>query len=297
MEERPFGKTGESFPILSFGAQRIVDGHGCSQETAIKMVNYALDQGIRYFDTAWLYSEGQSEERLGLVAKHRRKEMWIATKVFARGHTQARRQLEDSLRRLHTDYVDEWRLHAVSTIDELNKLTAPKGALQTAIEARQEGLIRHISISGHVNPQVQLEALRRFPFDSVLCALSVLDHFIISFAEELVPVAQAKGVAVIGMKVMGLGRLNHIYDRALRYSMGLPVSTVIVGMETMEQLEMNLKVAREFQPLSDAERLQLFKEVLPLVNPQTVAWKAGDWNDPQGWVKRALPSNIGNYWE
>ena len=297
MEERPFGKTGYSFPILSFGAQRIVDSQGCSQETALRMVNHALDQGIRYFDTAWIYSEGQSEERLGMVAKHRRKEMWIATKVWARGQAQARRQLEESLRRLQTDYVDEWRLHSVSSTDELNKLTAPRGALQAAIKAKQEGLVRFISISGHVNPQIQVEALRRFPFDSVLCALSVLDHFILSFAEELVPAAQAKGVAVVGMKVMGLGRLNHIYDRALRYTLGLPVSTAIVGMETMEQLERNLNVARDFQPLTDTERLQLFQEVLPMVRPETVPWKAGDWSNPVAWEQRTSIRDIVRYWE
>ncbi len=297
MEQRPFGKTGENFPILSFGAQRIVDSHGCSEETAIRMLNYALDQGIRYFDTAWIYSAGQSEQRVGLVAKHRRKEMWIATKVWARGQKEARLQLEESLRRLQTDYVDELRLHNVWSIGELDKVTAPDGALQAAIKARKEGLVKHISISGHTNPQVQVEALARFPFDSVLCALSVLDHFILSFAEELVPVARARGVAVVGMKVMGLGQLSHIYDRALRYTLGLPISTAIVGMESMEQLEQNLAIADNFKPLSDDERLQLFREVLPLVKPDVVAWKAGDWNKPVAWTKRAPLTNPGHSWK
>jgi len=89
MEERPYGKTGEKFPILSFGAQRIVDSRGCSERDAIRIVNYALDNGIRYFDTAWIYSDGQSEERVGKVARHRRKEMWIATKVWSRSRNEA----------------------------------------------------------------------------------------------------------------------------------------------------------------------------------------------------------------
>ena len=84
MEERPFGKVGVKFPILGFGAQRVVDAHGCSEDQALKIMNYALDQGIRYFDTAWVYSDGQSEERVGKVAKRRRKEMWIATKTITR---------------------------------------------------------------------------------------------------------------------------------------------------------------------------------------------------------------------
>jgi aryl-alcohol dehydrogenase-like predicted oxidoreductase len=286
MEQRPFGKTGEKFSILSFGAQRIVGDHGCSEEEAIRIVNHAIDRGIRYFDTAWVYSRGQSEERVGKVARYRRKEMWIATKVWARAREEARRQLEESLSRLQTDYVDEWRMHNIWSIGELDKITAPRGALEAAVQARDEGLVRYISISGHTNPQIQIEALERFPFDSVLCATSVLDHFILSFAEEFLPLANAKGVAVVGMKVMGLGSLVHIYDKALRYTFGLPISTAIVGMESMEQLERNLAVAEEYQPLTDEERLELFQVVLPIVTPESVPWKAEDWQNPVEWKKR-----------
>lgn len=286
MEQRPFGKTGEKFPILSFGAQRIVDEHGCSEKEALRMVNHALDQGIRYFDTAWIYSFGQSEERLGKVAEHRRKEMWIATKVWSRDAREARSQLEDSLRRLKTDYVDEWRMHNVWCFEELDKLLGPGGALEAAVKARREGLVRYISISGHTDPQVQVEALNKFPFDSVLCALSVLDHFIFSFAEELLPVANSRGVAVVGMKVIGLGALAKIYDKALCYTLGLPICTAIVGMETMDQLTKNIAVAESFKPLSDEERLQLFKEVLPLTSPKTLRWKARNWDEKLGWNRR-----------
>ncbi len=286
MEKRPFGKTGEQFTILSFGAQRIVDGHNCSEEEAVKMVNYALDKGIKYFDTAWLYSDGQSEERLGKVARHRRSEMWIATKTVARDRSGARRQLEESLRRLNTDYVDEWRFHNVYAFEDLDKILSPGGALEAALEARQQGLVRYISISGHSNPGIQIEALERFPFDSVLCAVSVLDHFILSFAEEFLPVANAKNVAVVGMKVMGLGALAHIYDKALRYTLSLPISTAIVGMESMEQLQNNIKVAEENRPLTDVERLELFREIMPMVKPEIVAWKAEDWDNPGEWNKR-----------
>ena len=286
MEQRPFGKTGEKFSILSFGAQRIVDGHRCSEEEALGMINHALDSGIRYFDTAWIYSAGQSEERLGKVAQHRRKEMWIATKVWARGRQEARRQLTESLERLQTDYVDEWRVHNVWCLEDLDKVTAPGGVLEAAVKARDEGLVRYISISGHTDPRVQLEALERFPFDTVLCATSVLDHFICSFAEEFVPVANSRGVAVVGMKVMGLGRLAHIYDRALRYTFGLPISTAIVGMESMEQLKMNIAVAEGYRPLSDEERLRLFREGLPMVSPKTLPWKANDWLSPTRWCRQ-----------
>jgi hypothetical protein len=286
MEQRLFGKTGEKLPILGFGAQRIVDSHGCSEEEAVKMVNHALDNGIRYFDTAWIYSGGQSEERVGKVARHRRREMWIATKAWSRHRDEARHQLEESLKRLQTDYVDEWRMHNVWSFGELDMITASGGALEAAVQARDEGLVRYINISGHTNPRVQIEALERFPFDSVLCATSVLDHFILSFVEEFLPIANSKGVAVVGMKVMALGNLAYIYDKALRYAFSLPITTAIVGMETMDQLEKNLAVANAYQPLTDAERLDLFQEVLPLVRPETVPWKAEDWENPVEWKRR-----------
>ena len=286
MEQRIFGKTGEKFSILSFGGQRIVDGHGCTETEAIKIVNYAIDHDIRYFDTAWLYSKGQSEERIGKVSRHRSKEMWIATKVRARDKDGARKQLEESLKRLQTDHVDEWRFHDVFSFNELDQITHPGGALEAAIQAKAEGYIRHISISGHSNPRVQVEALNRFPFDSVLCALSVMDRFILSFADEFLPAAKAKGTAVIGMKVLGLGRLGPVYDKALRYAFALPVDTVIVGMESMEQLQKNLAVAENYKPLTDVERLELYREILPKVTPENLPWKSDNWGQPTTWKKR-----------
>ena len=286
METRPFGSTGERFPILSLGCQRIVDDHQCTEEQAVAILNTALDRGIRYFDTAWVYSHGQSERRVGLVAKHRRNEMWIATKAWDRTRDGARRQLEESLARLQTGHVDEWRLHNVYDMAQLDKCCAPGGALEAMVQARQEGLVRYLSLSGHSDPRVQIEALRRFPFDSVLMAASVLDHFIYSFAEEFLPVANAKGVATIAMKVFALGKLAPVYDRALRYTLGLPVSTAIVGCASMEELENDLRIAEEFVPLSGPERLALFRDVLPMVAPQNMPWKTTDWGNPVEWKPR-----------
>jgi aryl-alcohol dehydrogenase-like predicted oxidoreductase len=286
METRPFGKTGQAFPILSFGGQRIVDEHDCTEDEAVAIVNTALDRGIRYFDTAWFYSNGQAETRLGKVVKHRRSEMWIATKTWDTSRDGACRQLETSLTRLQTDYVNEWRLHNVWDYARLNEFTGKGGALEAAVQAREEGLVRHISISCHTDPQILVEALKRFPFDSALMALSALDHFMLSFAEEFLPIANAKGVATIGMKVLGLGSLTHDVERSLRYAFSLPVSTVIVGMETMAQLEQNLAIAESFTPMTDEERLAFFKEIIPLVRPEKMRWKATDWDHPAEWVQR-----------
>jgi aryl-alcohol dehydrogenase-like predicted oxidoreductase len=289
METRPFGKTGESFPILSFGAQRIVDDEGCTQDQALAILNTALDRGIRYFDTAWVYSHGQSEKRVGMVARERRDEMWIATKVFDTTRDGARRQLEESLTRLQTDHVDEWRLHNVWDFQRLDQMTGKGGALEAAVQAREEGLVRFISISGHSNPQVQIEALRRFPFDTALVAVSVLDHFIYSFAHEFLPVAAQKGVGIVGMKIFGYKKLAHVADRALRYALALPLTTVIAGCSTMEQLEADLAVAESFVPMTGPERLVFFREISPMVKPENMPWKAADWGNPTEWKPRQEP--------
>jgi aryl-alcohol dehydrogenase-like predicted oxidoreductase len=293
METRPFGRTGESFPILSFGAQRIVDEEGCSEDQAIEILNTALDRGIRYFDTAWIYSQGQSEERVGLVAKHRRAEMWIATKTWHTTRDGARRQLEESLTRLQTDHVNEWRLHNVWGFDRLDEMTGKGGALEAAVQAREEGLVRNISISGHTDPQVQIEALRRFPFDTALVAVSVLDHFINSFAEEFLPVAAQQGIGVVGMKVFGYKKLASVADRALRYALGLPVTTIIAGCSKLSELEADLAVAESFTPMTGPERLDLYREVLPMVKPENMPWKASDWGNPTEWKPRREPSGPG----
>jgi aryl-alcohol dehydrogenase-like predicted oxidoreductase len=290
METRSFGKTGESFPILSFGAQRIVDEEGCSQDQALAILNTAIDRGIRYFDTAWIYSQGQSEERVGMVAKHRRGEMWIATKTWDTTRDGARRQLEESLTRLQTDHVNEWRMHNVWGFDRLDQMTGKGGALEAMVQAREEGLVRNLSISGHTDPQVQLEALRRFPFDTSLVAVSVLDHFIYSFAEEFLPVAARLGVGVVGMKIFGYKKLAHVADHALQYALGLPLTTVIAGCSTMAELEADLAVAESFTPMTGPERLAFFQEILPLVKPENMPWKSSEWGNPVEWKPRAEPS-------
>jgi predicted aldo/keto reductase-like oxidoreductase len=168
----------------------------------------------------------------------------------------------------------------------LDAFTNKGGALEAAIQAREEGLVRYISISGHTDPQILIEALNRFPFDSALIAVSAMDHFILSFAEEFIPIANARGVATIGMKVLGLGSLTHEVQRSLRYAFSLPLSTVIVGMETMAQLKQNMEIAASFTPMTDEERLSFFKDIITLVRPEKIRWKAADWDNPTQWAPR-----------
>lgn len=193
MNERSFGRTGWQVPILSFGAQRIVDEHNCTEEEAIQIVHTAIERGITYFDTAPSYSDGQSEYRLGLALQGgRREQVKIATKTHDRTRDGSWRLLEESLKRLQTDYVDEWRLHNIVDLQQLDSCFTQDGALKALQEAQEQGVVKKLSISGHTNPQVQVEALRRFDFDSALVALSALDHHIYSFAHEFLPLAMEK---------------------------------------------------------------------------------------------------------
>jgi len=291
MEKRPFGKTGVELPILSLGCQRLVNEEGCNQDQAVAILEQALKRGVWYFDTAPSYSEGESERRVGLVAMSRRTDMWIATKVNETTRDGARRQLEASLGRLQTDHVEEVRLHNVFSFDRLNAMTSKGGALEALIEARDEGLVRFISISGHANPQVLVEAIRRFPFDTALCAVSALDHFIYSFAEEFLPFALQKCMGVVGMKVLGFKSLAGDWQRALRYSMGLPITTVIAGCSTIEQLDGDIDLAEDFVPMTSVERLAFFRDILPMVTPQNMPWKSKDWAR-KDWIERKEPFGL-----
>jgi predicted aldo/keto reductase-like oxidoreductase len=283
MLRRKFGKTGKTFPILSLGCQRIVDEHDCTQDQAVEILNTAIDRGIEYFDTAWAYSAGQSEERVGLVAKDRRDEMWIATKATDRTRDGALKQLDDSLKRLQTDHVDEWRMHNVGTMEDLDSCFAKNGVLEAMEEAKKQGMVKHISISGHTNPQVQKTAIERYNFDSVLMAASILDHMVYSFAHDFLPMANQKEIGTIGMKVFAFGKLADVWDTALKYTLSLPVSTVIVGCSTLDELNKDIDLAESFTPMTDPERLESLKKLMNRVVPDNLRWKADDWGNPTKW--------------
>ncbi len=272
-------------PFLGLGCQRLVDTANCLESEARRVLEAAYEGGLRYFDVAWVYGLGQAEARLGGLARTHRSSMWIATKSADRTRSGAFRQLEESLVRLQTDHVDEWRLHNLATLEELDQCFRPGGAIQAAIQAKEQGMARAIGVSGHTHPRVLSEALRRFPFDSVMFPASVLDHFIYSFEDEFLAGAQAGGVATVAMKALGLGKLSHLFDRALRYTLGLPVSMVVVGCSKLEELEKDLRVAEGFIPLDEAEQQALFQAVQPLVTPRNVPWKAQEWGRTGKWIE------------
>jgi uncharacterized protein len=258
---RPFGATGVTVPLIGYGTAPLGKEH-ITREHAVRCLNHAIDHGITYLDTSPDYG---SEPHVGEVMRTRRAEVFLATKVNRRSMEGVLDELRESLDRLQTDHVDLVQVHAVNAWADLEQALATDGAVAALEEARAEGLVRYIGITGHARPELLAHALRQYHFDSVLCALGMADHLVTSPDTFLLPVAQEKNTAVIAMKVLGHGTSPNV-ERALRYSLGLPgVAVAIIGMDQIEQIDQNVAIAARFQPLTEDERQQLIAEVQPLV--------------------------------
>ncbi len=286
MPTRSFGKTGYKVGILSLGGQATLEQEG-TEELSEKMINRAIDLGVNYIDTAASYGGGVSQKHIGMVMKTRRKEVWLSTKTHDRSYDGSMRLLEESLNSLQTDHLDMWQLHNVQRKEEVDQIFAEDGALKALIKAREEGIVRHLGVTGHYEPLVLLDCINRFPFDAILMALNAADVHYLSFKNYLLPEAQKKGMAIIGMKVATRGRMISTWTpppleeqpermrtplpgtltirEALSYNMTLPVSTTILGVDNLEQIEENMKIASGFTPLSEKEMEALEYKTLPIV--------------------------------
>jgi predicted aldo/keto reductase-like oxidoreductase len=261
---RPMGKTGLNVSILGMGGFHL--GTAAGQAEVNNMVAKALDHGINFFDNAWEYHEGASEERVGAALKGKRDQAIVMTKVCTHGRKKevAMRMLEESLTRLQTDHLDVWQVHEVVYYNDPEKCYAPEGVLEALAAAKQQGKVRFVGFTGHKNPSIHLEMLKGgFPFDTVQMPLNPFDDSYRSFQREVLPVAVERGMAVFGMKSMGgsgemisMGALTP--TEALGFAMSLPgVSTTISGMDSMRVLDQNLAILRDFKPLSGEQMAAL----------------------------------------
>lgn len=286
MPTRSFGKTGYKVGILSLGGQATLEMKGTEEESE-KIINRAIDLGVNYIDTAASYGGGISQLNIGKVMKMRRHEVWLSSKTHDRTYDGSMRLLEESLRNLQTDHLDTWQLHNVQTKDQLNQIFAGDGAIKAMEKAKAEGMVRNIGITGHFEPLVLLEAIKRYPFDSILMAINAADIHYLSFKNYLLPEAQKRGIAIIGMKVATRGRMLSSWTpppleeqqerlrtplrgtitikEALSYNMSLPVSTTIIGIDNVSQIEEDVKIASEFSPLCEAEMKEIEFKTLPIV--------------------------------
>jgi aryl-alcohol dehydrogenase-like predicted oxidoreductase len=259
--QRPFGATGEQVPLIGYGTAPLGKDH-ITREHAVRCLNHAIDQGITYLDTSPDYG---SEPHVGAVMRRRRDEVFLATKINRRSKEGVLEEVKRSLDRLQTDHVDLIQVHAVNASADLEQALAPDGAVAALEQARADGLVRFIGITGHARPELLAHALRRYPFDSVLVALGIADHLVTAPETFLLPLTRERNTAVVAMKVLGHGEFSNI-DLALRYSLGLPgVSLAIIGMDSIEQINQNVAIAARFKPLSEEERQKLIEEVRPIV--------------------------------
>jgi aryl-alcohol dehydrogenase-like predicted oxidoreductase len=261
---RPLGATGVTVPLLGYGTAPL-GKERISRAHAERCLNHAINKGITYLDTSPDYG---SEPHVGAVMRSRRDEVFLATKINKRRRESVLEELQQSLDKLQTDHVDLIQIHSISAYADLEQVFADDGTVVALEEARTQGLVRFIGITGHARPELLAHALQEYQFDTVLCALGIVDHLVSAADKFLLPVAQERKTGVIAMKVLGHGTFPNA-ARGLRYALGLPgVTLAIVGMDKTEHIDQNVEIAANFKPLEESEFDQLVKDVRPLIEKE-----------------------------
>jgi len=273
MPERPLGRTGHVPRLFSLGGQASIE-QADKHDVSIAIINRAIDLGVNYIDTAAAYGrprdpakqrwelDGISQTFVGEVMATRRKEVFLASKTDDRTRDGSLKLLEQSLRLLKTDHLDLWQLHNVQRDEQLEQIFGKDGAIEALIKARDQKMVRFLGITGHFDPAVLAKGIERFDFDTILMALNAADTHRLSFQQELLPLANKKKMGIIGMKIPARDRLFKpgsvtTMKDAMSYVLTLPVSTVIIGCKTVEQLEENIAIAKGFTPLRAAEMARI----------------------------------------
>ena len=266
---RPLGKTGVNVSMLCLGGWHI--GSIKDEKEAIKIMHAAIDEGMTFFDNAWDYHDGGSELVMGkaLATDGKRKKVFLMTKNCARDGKGTRQHLEDSLKRLQTDVIDLWQFHEIN-YDNDPDWVMEQGGLAEALKAQKEGKVRFIGFTGHKDPHIHLNMLSRHTWATAQMPINVCDAHYRSFAKQVVPEANKKGVGVIGMKSLGGGgdRKGRFIDEkvcgveeARRYALSQPIASLVVGIDAMEVLKQDVENARRFKPMTEAEAKALLDKV------------------------------------
>lgn len=264
---RKFGRTEAIVSAIGLGGHTFAEAK--TEGEAIRIVQEAVDSGMTFLDNAWEYHEGKSEELMGKALDGgRREKAFLMTKCCTHGRDKkvAMQQLEESLRRLRTDRLDLWQIHEVVYYGDPARHFAPGGAIEALLEAKQQGKVRFIGFTGHKDPDIHLDMLARgFPFDACQLPLSGFDASFRSFQRRVLPVLQQQGIAAIGMKSLN-GTADAVKkgviraEDAIRYAMSLPVAVTVSGIDSLDLLRENLRIARAFTPMARDERLALEKQ-------------------------------------
>jgi aryl-alcohol dehydrogenase-like predicted oxidoreductase len=256
---RRLGRTGHEVTQFALGGEGVLRTHGRVAE-AVAVIQRALDQGVNYCDTAPAYAG--SLDYYGAALGDRRGEVFLASKTHDRTRDGSLRLLDESLKRLRTDHLDLWQLHDLRTVQDLRAIFGRGGALEALVQARAEGRVRFLGITGHQDPAMLLEAMKQFDFDTVLVALNGADVHRLSFAHTVLREAASRDMGVIGMKVYAAGMLVRAGNKgltpeeAMGYVLSLTgVSTVVIGCSSPAEVDQNASIARGFEPFP-ADRLQ-----------------------------------------
>jgi uncharacterized protein len=267
MPYRVLGRTGEKVSILGVGGFHV----GVPEESeAIRMVRTAIDEGVSFMDNAWEYNGGVSEIRMGKALRDGyRDKVFLMTKVCARDAKGAAAQLDESLRRFETDHIDLWQFHECNYDNDPDLVFANDGAIHAAIRAREQGKVRFIGFTGHKSPHIHLKMLDQdFEWDALQMPVNVCDAHYRSFSRQVLPVALARGIAVIAMKTQGGGAIPQKASltphECLHYSMSMNVPVCLSGMTSASQVAENVAFAKRFRPLTADARAALLAKVEPL---------------------------------
>jgi len=260
---RPLGKTGEKVSIVGVGGWHVAS---IPQRDSIALMHEAIDEGINFFDNAWDYHDGRAEEVMGkaLATGGRRQKVFLMTKDCNRDYKGSLAHLDDSLRRLRTDHLDLWQFHEINYPDDPDWVF-DRGALKAAVEAKKAGKVRYIGFTGHKDIDYLLKMLAKpFEWDTVQMPINILDAHYRSFQKKVLPESNRRQIGAIGMKSLACGVLPKEagLDASLcrRYALSLPISTLVCGITSRENLKQDLAVARGFKPLTTAEIEQLLAE-------------------------------------
>jgi aryl-alcohol dehydrogenase-like predicted oxidoreductase len=262
---RKLGRTGAQVRAVSLGGEGILRTRGRARE-AVPVILEALRLGVRYCDTAPAYAQSQDYYGAAFreVGLRGRAGVFLASKTHERTRDGALHLLDDSLRRLGTGWLDLWQMHDLRSSAEVDVLCRKGGALEAALEAKADGRVRFIGLTGHHDPRVLLEAMARFDFDNVLVPINPADPRRNPFVPTVVAEARRRGMGVVGMKSLAAGLLVEAAPASelLRYTATF-ADTVIVGCSSVAEVRANLAVADEFSPMSEAEQRALEARVAP----------------------------------
>ena len=270
---RVFGKTGEKLTVIGQAGGRFPL---CTFEEAKAITLRAYDLGVNYFDNAHGYWNGRSEEVFGAVLPQFRKDVFITTKSTDRTRKGAEAELDLSLKRLKTDYVDLWQIHAVGEMDQVDRIFGPGGAIEAFEAAKKAGKCRFMGFTGHRDPHVHLAMLERYDeYDTILMPLHPADPSYLSFEELVLPLANERGLGIQGMKSLANAKLLQSLSvrQCIQYVLSLPIHCLAVGCTTLGQIEDDVRIAREFKQYSSDEMSSLRKRAQQLAGAGLEDWK------------------------